>query len=97
MIYANTTQIEPQQEQALLDYVAGGKGLIPLHLRTSIAFWTRRSCALVGAQFQRHGTGVFRTELANAEHPLIRGFGGFESWDGAPSTPSTTMSSSHRA
>ena len=27
LIYANTTQIEPREEQALLDYVAGGRGL----------------------------------------------------------------------
>src|SRR5262245_19635934 len=31
VIYANTTRISPEQEQALLDYVASGKGLIPLH------------------------------------------------------------------
>ena len=36
---------------------------------------------LVGAQFQRHGTGTFRTILAEDEHPITRGFGGFESWD----------------
>src|SRR5437764_6955927 len=31
MIYANTTKITPEQEQALLDYVESGKGFIPLH------------------------------------------------------------------
>src|SRR5437773_5037878 len=31
IVYANTTKISPEQEQALLDYVAGGKGFIPLH------------------------------------------------------------------
>ena len=31
LIYANTTSITPEQEQALLDYVASGKGFIPLH------------------------------------------------------------------
>src|SRR5207247_6187155 len=31
VIYANTTQISQEQEQALLGYVAGGKGFIPLH------------------------------------------------------------------
>ena len=31
MIYANHTKISPEQEKALLDYVAGGKGFIPLH------------------------------------------------------------------
>src|SRR5215831_14899462 len=31
VIYANTTRISPEQEQTLLDYVASGKGFIPLH------------------------------------------------------------------
>ena len=29
LIYANTTKIALEQEQALLDFVAGGKGFIP--------------------------------------------------------------------
>ena len=35
----------------------------------------------MGAQFQKHGTGVFRTEIAEPNHPIMKGFGGFESWD----------------
>src|SRR5262245_59066003 len=31
VVYANITRIAPQQEKALLDFVAGGKGFIPLH------------------------------------------------------------------
>src|SRR5436190_13191701 len=31
MIYANTDVIAPAQEKAMLDYVRGGKGLVPLH------------------------------------------------------------------
>src|SRR5687768_5700455 len=30
-IYANSERIAPDQEQALLDYVAGGRGLVVLH------------------------------------------------------------------
>ena len=37
--------------------------------------------ALVGAQFQRHGTGTFRTTIAEPDHPIMKGFDGFESWD----------------
>src|SRR3954465_7431863 len=29
IVYANITQITPEQEKALLDYVEGGKGFIP--------------------------------------------------------------------
>jgi len=81
IIYANTTQISPEQERALLDYVAGGKGFIPLHCASYCFIKSQPYIDLVGAQFQRHNTGTFRTILAEAEHPVMRGFGGFESWD----------------
>jgi uncharacterized protein len=81
IIYANTTRISPDQEQALLDYVAGGKGFIPLHCASYCFSNSPKYIELVGAQFQRHGTGTFRTILSETEHPLMRGFGGFESWD----------------
>src|SRR5437588_1411893 len=81
VIYANTTRISPEQEQALLDYVAAGHGFIPLHCASYCFLNSPRYIELVGAQFQRHGTGTFRTILAETEHPITRGFGGFESWD----------------
>lgn len=81
VIYANTTEISKEQEQALLDYVEGGKGLIPLHCASFCFLNSPKYIALVGAQFKRHGTGTFRTTLAEEDHPLLRGFGGFESWD----------------
>src|SRR6476660_7281197 len=31
MIYANHTTIAPDQEKALLDFVEGGKGFLPIH------------------------------------------------------------------
>src|SRR5437773_3235962 len=81
MVYANTTRISPEQEQALLDYVAGGKGFIPLHCASYCFLNSPKYIELVGAQFQRNGTGTFRTIPSEAEHPILRGFGGFESWD----------------
>ena len=81
VIYANTTEISKEQEKALLDYVEGGKGLIPLHCASYCFLNSPKYIALVGAQFKRHGTGTFRTTIASEDHPLLRGFGGFESWD----------------
>jgi uncharacterized protein len=80
-IYANTVEIAPEQEQALLDYVASGKGFVPLHCASYCFLNSPKYIALVGAQFQRHETGVFRTTLLQAEHPIMKGFKGFESWD----------------
>lgn len=81
VIFANITKIEPEQEQALLDYVAGGKGLIPLHCATYCFLNSPKYIALVGGQFKRHGTGMFRDTVAEPDHPIMKGYSGFESWD----------------
>jgi putative membrane-bound dehydrogenase-like protein len=81
LIYANTTKITPEQEKALLDFVEGGKGFIPLHCASYCFLNSPRYIELVGAQFRRHGTGTFRTTIAAPDHPIMKGFPGFESWD----------------
>ena len=81
VIYANTTEISKEQEQALLDYVESGKGFIPLHCASYCFLNSPKYIALVGAQFKRHGTGTFRTTIGEGDHPLLRGYTGFESWD----------------
>ena len=81
MIYANITRIAPAQEKALLDYVAGGKGFIPLHCASYCFLNSPKYIALVGAQFRSHGTGVFRTRVVKTDHPILKGYSGFSSWD----------------
>jgi putative membrane-bound dehydrogenase-like protein len=81
LLYANIDEIAPNQETALLDYVTGGGGFVPLHCATYCFRNSDRLVALMGAQFQRHGTGVFRTTIEQQAHPIMEGFGGFESWD----------------
>src|SRR5262245_58729387 len=81
IVYANTTRITPEQEKALLDFVDGGKGFIPLHCASYCFLNSPQYIDLVGAQFLRHGTGTFRTVIAERDHPIMKGFRGFESWD----------------
>jgi len=90
ILYANIDEITPKQESALLDYVAYGKGFIPLHCASYCFRNSSKVVDLIGAQFLRHGTGTFRTTIAQTEHPLMKGFKGFESWDELTFTPSTT-------
>ncbi len=81
LLYANIDRIEPREERALLEYVAGGGGFVPLHCAS---FCFRNSpdvVALMGAQFKSHETGVFRSVIVEPDHPIMEGFGGFESWD----------------
>jgi hypothetical protein len=80
-LYANHDRIEPAQAKALLDYVAAGGGFAPLHCASYCFRNNDEVVALIGAQFQRHGTGVFRTKVTEPNHPVMAGFTGFESWD----------------
>jgi putative membrane-bound dehydrogenase-like protein len=81
VVYANHTKITPEQEKTLLDYVASGKGFIPLHCASYCFLNSSKYVQLVGAQFRSHGTGTFRTTLAKVDHPILKGYSSFTSWD----------------
>jgi uncharacterized protein len=81
IVYANIERIEPSEEQALLDYVAGGGGFAALHCASYCFLNSPRYVALVGAQFQRHGSGEFATNVAEPNHPIMRGLAPFRTWD----------------
>ena len=81
ILYANTTEISPAQESALLEYVAGGGGFVPLHCASYCFLNSPAYIDLVGAQFSKHGGEVFATEIVQPNHPIMQGFGGFQSWD----------------
>ncbi|MEQ9409576.1 MAG: ThuA domain-containing protein [Fuerstiella sp.] len=81
VLYANIDRIEDAQAQAVLDYVAGGKGFIPLHCATYCWRNNADMVALMGAQFQRHGGQVFTTQIAAPDHPVMDGYHSFTSWD----------------
>lgn len=80
-VYANIDQIPAEQERAVLEYVRQGGGLAALHCASYCFRNSDAYVALVGAQFKSHGTGTFRTRLLAPDHPVVRGFAGFESWD----------------
>src|SRR5262245_38143882 len=81
LIYANTTRIEPAQEKAILDYVEQGGGFVPIHCASYCFLNSPAYIALVGAQFLRHGTGVFDTKTVDAFSPITAGLQPFRTWD----------------
>jgi len=81
LIYANQEKISPEQEKALLEYVAAGHGFVPVHCASYCFLNSPAYIELVGAQFARHGTGTFRTRIVDKKHPITQGFDGFQSWD----------------
>lgn len=82
IVYANHDSITPAQEKALLEFVASGKGFIPIH---SASFCFRNSpdvVALIGGQFKSHGGGAFAAEIVKPDHPALAGVTPFETeWD----------------
>ncbi len=81
LIYANIEALGQEEEQALLTYVASGKGFIPLHCASYCFLNSSAYVDLVGAQFKEHGGQRFSTRIVEPEHPIMKGFGGFTSWD----------------
>lgn len=81
VLYANIDTIADDQAKALLDFVASGKGFIPLHCASFCFRNNDEVVALMGGQFLRHGTGTFRTIVTAPDHPIMKGFKSFESWD----------------
>ena len=81
VLFANIDKIEDAQAKAVLDYVASGKGFIPLHCATFCWRNNAEIVKLMGGQFQRHGGQVFGVVNAEPTHPIMKDFGGFTSWD----------------
>ncbi len=81
MIYANHDSITTDQETALLNYVEKGGGFIPVHC----ASWCFRNSSkyidLVGAQFLKHKTDTFETEIVKKDHPITQSLQPFTTWD----------------
>lgn len=81
MIYANHNTITPEQEKALLDFVAGGKAFLPIHAASYCFRNSPAYVALVGAQFQKHGTGEFTATIVKPDHEVMKGIQPFQVWD----------------
>lgn len=81
IVYANIDVIGKDQAEALLNFVKEGKGFIPLHCASYCFRNNEDVVKLIGGQFKSHGTGTFRALQAQVDHPILKGFKSFESWD----------------
>ncbi|WP_336514546.1 PVC-type heme-binding CxxCH protein [Pollutibacter soli] len=81
VLYANYDSITDGQAKALLDFVNGGKGFIPVHC----ASWCFRNnpevVELIGGQFKTHGVDSFPSHIIKPEHPAVKGLQEFTTWD----------------
>jgi putative membrane-bound dehydrogenase-like protein len=81
MIYANHTDITEAQEQALMSFVEGGKGVVALHCASFMFTKAPRFIPMIGGQFSTHGTGEFTAEIVAPDHPIMDGLAPFTTWD----------------
>ncbi|MCA9081892.1 MAG: ThuA domain-containing protein, partial [Planctomycetaceae bacterium] len=81
VLFANIDTISKDGADALLEYVESGKAFVPLHCATYCFRNDDRIVALMGGQFQKHGGEVFGTVIAEPQHPIMRDYGSFSSWD----------------
>ncbi|WP_080240736.1 PVC-type heme-binding CxxCH protein [Spirosoma rigui] len=82
LIFANWDSIPKPQEKALLDYVASGKGIIPVHcasycFRNSPEYVDK----VVGGQFWRHRMDTIQTRFTQPNNPLTAGLPSFKAYD----------------
>ena len=84
LIFANLYKIDVKtQGQALLNFARNGGGCVFLHCAAACFRDSKfdEYVDLLGAQFKSHGKGVFRARIVNEDHPVMKGWKGFECWD----------------
>lgn len=86
IVLNNTTHLrfpEPQQEAALLGFVAGGKGLVGYHAASDNFYAHPKAAEMIGGQFNGHPWGAGGTwafQLDDPGHRLNEAFGGKGFW-----------------
>ena len=83
LIYANHNRLSSEQEAALLKFVEGGGGFLPVHCASACFGHSRPFVDLVGARFKSHGYEKFSVRIPDGmeSHPILAGFELFETTD----------------
>jgi len=81
MVFANWNEIDAAAEKALLDFVASGKGFLPIHCASYCFRNSDAYVKLVGGQFWRHTMDSVTTQTVQGEHPIMQGLKSFTAYD----------------
>ena len=79
--YGNRNDLGTEEERALLDFVASGKGFVPVHAASACFGDSDAFIELVGGRFASHETDTFSAEVVDKKHASMEGFQNFEVWD----------------
>lgn len=80
VMYTHGEVLPGREEQSLVDFVAGGGGLLGIHSASASFYPNRRYRALLGCRFLEHAPVVhtFRVSVSNPGHPLAAGMTDFD-------------------
>ena len=81
LLYANYDSITPSQEKALLGFVRGGKGFIPLHCASYCFRNSPEVVEMIGGQFKTHGYESFPSVILKPDNPVLKGVNNFTTKD----------------
>ena len=81
MIYANWDEITPTAEKALLDYVASGKGILPIHCASYCFRNSPEYVKMVGGQFWRHRMDTIQVNTVQPNHIIMKDLGTIRAFD----------------
>ncbi|WP_304233861.1 PVC-type heme-binding CxxCH protein [Jiulongibacter sediminis] len=81
MLYANIDVIDKAAEKALLNFVASGKGFLPIHCASYCFRNSPDFVKLVGGQFWRHTMDSIQTQTVQPNHPIMKGLKSFNVFD----------------
>lgn len=81
ILYANHDSITQSQETALLGFVRGGKGFIPLHCASFCFRNSPEVVKLIGGQFKSHKYDSFPAVITQPAHPVMKGIASFTTLD----------------
>lgn len=81
VLYANYDSITKNQEKALLNFVKGGKGFIPLHCASYCFRNSDEVVEMIGGQFSSHKVDSFPAVIIKPEHPVMKGINAFVTKD----------------
>ncbi|MES2795642.1 MAG: PVC-type heme-binding CxxCH protein [Bacteroidota bacterium] len=81
MVYANWDNIDKFSEKAILDFVASGKGILPIHCASYCFRNSAEYVKMVGGQFWRHTMDTVQTNVVSPYHETMRGLKPIKSFD----------------
>ena len=81
LLFANWDSIPKPQEQALIDYVSAGKGLVAVHCASYCFRNSPELVKMMGGQFWRHTWDTIRPIWTRPDHPAIMGTQAFKTLD----------------